>query len=111
VAAQAYSLKQWAADTSHLAPMTVAPQKCSPFSRRLTCQGSSPGAASTPPTILPAVLQAGRSPQSARHKVTVQDSGDTGPCPPQPLIYSPQVQGCPPFSHWGQMPKVTRTRT
>lgn len=24
-----HSLKQWAADTSHLAPMMVAPQKCS----------------------------------------------------------------------------------
>ena len=70
--AWAHSLKQWAADTSHRAPMTAAPQKCSLFSRRLTCQGNSPGDASTPPTILPAVLQPGCKPQSAR-QITNQD--------------------------------------
>lgn len=73
----AHSLKQWAADTSHRAPMTVAPQKCSLFSRRLTCQGNSPGDASTPPTILPAVLQPGCHPQSAR-QVTNQDPREAG---------------------------------
>lgn len=64
----AHSLKQWAADTSHRAPTTAAPQKCSPFSRRLTCHGNSPGDAATPPTILPAVLQPGCKPQSARQR-------------------------------------------
>lgn len=64
----AHSLKQWAADTSHLAPTTAAPQKCSLFSRRLTCQGNSPGDASMPPTILPAVRQPGCKPQSARQR-------------------------------------------
>ena len=63
-----HSLKQWAADTSHLALMMAAPQKCSLFSRRLTCQGNSPGDASTPPTILPAVFQPGCKPQSARQR-------------------------------------------
>lgn len=64
----AHSLKQWAADTSQPGPSTAAPQKCSPFSRRLTCQGNSPRDAATPPTILPAVLQPGRDPQSARRR-------------------------------------------
>lgn len=65
---RAHPLKQWAADTSHLAPMTAAPQKCSLFSRRLTCHGNSPGDASTPPTIRPAVFQPGCRPQSARQR-------------------------------------------
>lgn len=78
--AWAHSLKQWAADTSHRAPMTAAPQKCSLFSRRLTCHGNSPGDASTPPTILPAVLQPGCKPQSAR-QITNQDPQWAGPRP------------------------------
>ena len=84
--AWAHSLKQWAADTSHRAPMTAAPQKCSLFSRRLTCQGNSPGDASTPPTILPAVLQPGCKPQSARqitnHQLVAYQGGrGTGHAP------------------------------
>lgn len=64
--AGAYSVKQCAADTSHFSVRMAAPQKCSLFSRRLTCHGNSPLDASEPPTILPAVCVAGRLPQSAR---------------------------------------------
>lgn len=46
----------------------AAPQKCSLFSRRLTCHGNSPLDASEPPTILVAVCMAGRLPQSEREE-------------------------------------------
>lgn len=67
-AGRAYSVKQWAADTSHLSERMAAPQKCSLFSRRLTCQGNSPRDASEPPTILLAARRAGRLPQPAREE-------------------------------------------
>lgn len=65
---RAYSVKQCAADTSHFSVRIAAPQKCSLFSRRLTCHGNSPLDASEPPTILAAVCMAGRLPQSEREE-------------------------------------------
>lgn len=54
----------------------AAPQKCSLFSRRLTCHGNSPLDASEPPTILLAVCMAGRLPQSER----VERASASGSC-------------------------------
>lgn len=61
-----YWLKQWAADSSQRSPTTVAPQKCREPSFRLTCQGTSPEAAPSPPTIRVGFSMAGLAPHSAR---------------------------------------------
>lgn len=105
---RAHSLKQWAAETSHLAPITAAPQKCSLFSRRLTCQGNSPGDASMPPTILPVVLQPGCKPQSARHRSAIrtpkkQDHGHAPSAHMHPSLSStrpPHSRTCPGSPTW-----------
>ena len=60
-----YWLKQWAADSSQRSPTTVAPQKCREPSFRLTCQGTSPKAAPSPPTIRVGFSSAGLAPHSA----------------------------------------------
>lgn len=47
-----YSLKQWAADTSHVLLMSVAPQRWMLLYCKLACHGQSPvSAEDNPPTI------------------------------------------------------------
>lgn len=49
---RAYFMKQWAAVTSQLLLIRVAPHRWTLFSWRLACQGHSPSSASMPPAIL-----------------------------------------------------------
>ena len=66
-----YVLKQWAALTSHVSLIKVAPQRWIPSHCRLVCHGHSPSCTSVPPTILrlcPGVLFL-RVPQPAEERM------------------------------------------
>lgn len=69
---RAYFMKQWAAVTSQLLLMRVAPHRWTLFCWRLACQGHSPSSLSMPPAILLPEAVIVRCPQPAQNRVHQQ---------------------------------------